>query len=97
MISLLWLWLAGLAWAGPLADGVELMEAGELDAAVAVWQPVADGGSASGRLYYDLGSAWYRKGEYERAISDFNRAIELEPQNNIALFNLGVAKEATHD
>jgi tetratricopeptide (TPR) repeat protein len=33
--------------------------------------------------YYDRGTAYFHKGEYARALVDFSKAIDLNPQNPI--------------
>jgi len=35
--------------------------------------------SNSAQAYYNRGNTWYEKGDYDRAISDYNKAIELNP------------------
>jgi tetratricopeptide (TPR) repeat protein len=49
--------------------------------------------------YYNRGNAWSRKGDYDRAIADFNEAIRLDPQDASAYYNRGNAwsKKGEHD
>ena len=37
------------------------------------------------------GIAWWRKGEYDRAIEDYGRAIEIDPKDAVACLNRGLA------
>ena len=41
--------------------------------------------------YYDRGNAYLNKGQYNKAISDYNRAIEINPGDATAYFNRGSA------
>ena len=41
--------------------------------------------------YNNRGSAFHYKGQYDRAISDYNKAIEIDPEYALAFFNRGVA------
>ena len=41
--------------------------------------------------YYDRGLAWYEKGKHDRAISDYDKAIELNPRYAKAYYNRGLA------
>jgi tetratricopeptide (TPR) repeat protein len=40
--------------------------------------------------YYDRGVDYYRKGQYDKAISDFNRALEINPRYAEAYINRGI-------
>jgi S1-C subfamily serine protease len=41
--------------------------------------------------YLERGKAWRKKGEYDKAINDFDEAIRLEPKNSSAYYNRGFA------
>ena len=47
--------------------------------------------SLDAEAYYDHGNAWMSKGDYDRAISDFNKALEIEPRLAQAYSNRGNA------
>ena len=41
--------------------------------------------------YFDRGTTYVNKGDYDRAIADFNKAIDLEPDYADVFYNRGVA------
>lgn len=77
---------------GALQEGAAAFEAGELDAAIAAWAPVAEEGRASGRLHFDLGNAWYRKGDLPRAIAHYRAAQRTRPRDAHVHHNLALAR-----
>lgn len=89
---LLGLSLASTAAAGPLADGADAFEAGELDRAIDLWRPALDRGDPSGRLLFDLGNGWYRKGDLPRAIACYRAAQRLRPRDGNVHHNLALAR-----
>jgi tetratricopeptide (TPR) repeat protein len=59
----------------------------------------ADAGSAAelAVAYNNRGTAYYGKGDLDRAIDDFSEAIQLRPDYSTALNNRGCAHAAKHD
>ncbi len=53
----------------------------------ATHQPVIKSADA----YNNRGRAYYGKGQYDQAISDYNKAIEINPKHAMAYNNRGVA------
>jgi tetratricopeptide (TPR) repeat protein len=43
------------------------------------------------RVYNARGVLWKRKGDYDRAIADYNAAIELDPEYHYAYYNRGIS------
>ena len=41
--------------------------------------------------YYNRGNAYYEKRDYDRAIADFDQAIKLNPNHDLAFYNRGLA------
>jgi hypothetical protein len=76
-----------------VSDGAEAFERGDLDAAIAAWEAVrADGAQPSGVVEYDLGVAWYRKGDMPRSISRFRAAERLRPRDSDVQHDLALAR-----
>jgi tetratricopeptide (TPR) repeat protein len=46
--------------------------------------------SGDAKLYNNRGTAYGEKGQYDQAISDFNRAIEINPRYTMAYNNRGI-------
>ena len=87
---ILWLLTMWVCLAGPVSEGAEVMDEGRLDDAIALWEPVADGGS--GVLLYNLGLAWHLKGDAGRALAYWRTAGELRPRDGNIHHNLAVAR-----
>ena len=47
--------------------------------------------------YLNSGNAYYEKGDYDRALADFNKAIELQPDLADAYNNRGLAYHIKRD
>ncbi len=55
-------------------------------------QRLLEEGCGDARTFLDCGNTFLEKGNWERAIQAFDRAIELNPNDAIAFFNRGYAK-----
>jgi DNA-binding MarR family transcriptional regulator len=75
------LWFALVAHANGVSDGADKYEQGDLDGALSAWQATEASGPASGALLYDLGDAWYRKGDVPLAIAYWRAAREVRPRD----------------
>lgn len=85
-------WFAALA-AASVGEGALAFERGDLDAAIAAWESAREGGAqASGVVEYDLGVAWYRKGDLPRAIARFRAAARLRPRDGNVQHDLALAR-----
>lgn len=58
---------------------------------------IINSGYESWQLYYNLGSAYYKTGEFGRAILNYERALKLNPKNEDIQFNLQVANLSVVD
>ncbi len=87
------LWLVlGSAFGGTLSDGDDAFLAENLDDAIAAWQPAADSGAATGKLLFNLGNAWYRKGDFPRAIAYYRAAQRARPRDGHVHHNLALSR-----
>ena len=43
------------------------------------------------KFYIDRGIAYGEKGQYDQAISDYNKALEINPRYAVAYYNRGIA------
>ncbi len=94
-LLLLALWLCGSvpdAAAGPVADGAEAWADGDIEAALAEWTPAADAGWGSGRVKFDVGNAYYRRGDLPRAIAYWRAAGVYRPRTSGVSHNLALAR-----
>jgi tetratricopeptide (TPR) repeat protein len=93
LISLLFLSLVlcfvSLGWAGGIDDvkaGVAAYQRGDYDETIRLaTQAIASGDLSQKNLitaYICLGNAWRHKGDYDRAIANYNKIIELDPTND---------------
>ena len=67
--------------------GVQAYTDGRFADASAAWIQVEDAGYKSATLYYNLGNAWFKQGNYPRAILDYERALRLDPSYSRPAFS----------
>jgi tetratricopeptide (TPR) repeat protein len=86
------------AWAGGLDDakaGLAAAKGGDYDEAIRLLDKAIASGELSqenvGDTYINRGHAWYAKGDYDKAIADFTKSIEVYPGNAEAYYNRGFA------
>ncbi|MCB9670193.1 MAG: hypothetical protein H6734_12020 [Alphaproteobacteria bacterium] len=80
------------AFAGPIQDGATLWAQGDLGGAIEAWEPTAMDGWGSGKLKFDLGNAYYRRGDLPRAIAWWRAAGLLRPRTSGVNHNLAIAR-----
>ena len=54
----------------------------------------ATGGKKYANDFFDQGIVWFQKGEYDRAVNDFSKALEMAPdgkENYVVYYNRGLA------
>jgi tetratricopeptide (TPR) repeat protein len=69
----------------------ELMQQGKSDEALAELQQLSVAQPGLKGLAHELGIAYYKKGDYIRAIDSFKRALQQDPQDNESTQLLGIS------
>ena len=65
---------------------------GDFASAVDLYEEILKSGFASDRLYYNLGNAYFKSGDYTRAILNYERALLLNPGGADIKYNLKIAR-----
>ncbi len=101
----LWLFAAASALAGAIEDAeaglVAAEQQGDFDRALQLLAKAIDSGQLDNEnlasAYNNRGVAWVGKKQYDKAILDFSKSIELDPRGREAFKNRGAAWEARGD
>jgi hypothetical protein len=75
----------------------QLYEAGQYGQAVQAYQQLADQGFADSALFYNLANAYFKQGDYGRAVLNYLRAERLDPRDPDVQANLELARAKTID
>ena len=67
--------------------------AGRFKEAIDGYEMLVQSGQRSATLFYDLGNAYFRAGDFGRAILSYERALALEPRHPEAVANLRIARD----
>lgn len=65
----------------------------EYEQALNIYQQIVDSGEESAKLYFNLGNAYYKTGDVNNAILNFERAKLLAPHDADIQFNLNIANQ----
>lgn len=88
---------AGEISGAQMAEANQLYEDGQFAAAIDRYQALVDAGVQEGRLYYNLGDAYFKLGDLGRAVLNFRRAQRLLPRDGDVVANLKLARAQTLD
>src|SRR5438046_7375700 len=69
---------------------------GHLKEAVSGYEALSRAGQWSANVFYDLGNAYFRTGDFGRAILNYERALALERHHPEATANLQIARDEAH-
>ncbi len=69
----------------------------KLKGAALQYEAIVGGGFKNGQIYYNLGNAYYRLGEFGKAILNYRKAERLIPRNADLHANLKLVKDLTED
>ena len=77
--------------------GVEAYTSGNWNESVESWKELESVGVVSPELYYNLGNAYYKSGDYAHAILYFERTLKIDPSNSDARYNLEFTNSMIQD
>lgn len=77
--------------------GVQAYTDGKFSDASAAWTSIEESGQKSAKLYYNLGNAWFKQGNYPKAILNYERALRLDPSYSDARYNLEFTSNFVQD
>jgi tetratricopeptide (TPR) repeat protein len=66
---------------------------GHFKEAISGYESLIRAGQWSANVFYDLGNAYFRAGDFGRAILNYERALALEPHHPEATANLQIARD----
>src|SRR5881392_935733 len=69
---------------------------GHFKEAIDRYEALVRSGQWNANLFYDLGNAYFRTGDFGRAILNYERALVLEPHHPEATANLQIARDEAH-
>lgn len=78
---------------GAFAKANQAYAEGRFGAAAAYYESLINSGKWNAHLFYDLGNAEYRLGDFGQAILNYERALALEPRHPEAEANLQLARD----
>src|SRR6476646_2233053 len=78
------------------AKASEEFAQGHFKEAISGYEALVRAGQWSANVFYDLGNAYFRTGDFGRAILNYERALALEPHHAEATANLQIARDEAH-
>lgn len=96
LISAVAIFAAGAVWAadeGAFAAANQAYSEARFQEAAEGYESLIQSGKWNATLFYDLGNAYYRLGNFGKAILNYERALALEPRHPEAQANLRLASD----
>ncbi len=78
-------------------EGVSAYSENRFKDAANSWEVIIASGVASPELYCNIGDAYFKQGNYPKAILNYERALKLDPSFKDARYNLDFAQSFTQD
>ena len=78
-------------------QGSSYLESGQYEKAVSLFETILNQGIFHENLYYNLGNSYFRLGSYGHSIWAYEKAMELNPLDADAKFNLSLANTHVKD
>ena len=78
--------------AGAISAANQLHEAGNYDDAIRIYEQLIAQGVQDSTVHYNLGNAYYQKGDIGRAVLNYQRASQLNPRDADVRANLELAR-----
>ena len=72
-----------------LTKGCDHLNAGRFDAAIKLFSSILDKSPNDAEVLNYLGLAWNAKGEFDKAIENFDQALRINPHHKQAYLNRG--------
>ncbi len=95
--AILWSFVAASTFAQTDFDKANQEYAqGHFPEAISGYEALVRAGQWSANLFYDLGNAYFRVGDFGRAILNYERALALERHHPEATANLQIARDEAH-
>src|SRR5438552_9824231 len=69
---------------------------GNFAEAISGYEALVGAGQWSANLFYDLGNAYFRVGDFGHAVLNYERALALERHHPEAIANLQIARDEAH-
>jgi hypothetical protein len=81
---------------GEFAKANQEFAQGHFKEAISGYEALIGAGQWSANVFYDLGNAYFRTGDFGRAILNYERALALERHHPEATANLQIARDEAH-
>jgi tetratricopeptide (TPR) repeat protein len=95
--AILWSFVATSTFAQTDFDKANQQYAqGHFKEAISGYEALVRAGQWSANLFYDLGNAYFRVGDFGRAVLNYERALALERHHPEATANLQIARDEAH-
>ena len=78
-------------------EGVTAFNDNKFSQAASCWESIHSSGKSSPELFYNLGNAYFKQGNYPRAVLNYERALKMDPSYKDARYNLDFTSNFVQD